>query len=139
MVLRVPGCGRRHSVIQGDSQLVRDRHPLLAELLPDFTDGGCVVVAQHHVRAYVHDLADSYAWQAGRAGYGFLSECLGRLTVHLSALRMKRCLWLLAPRYCCERAAVVLPQQYIYIVKAEFAAVGCGFDLCCDFLELGRG
>ncbi len=83
MVLRVAGRRRGHGMVQRDGHTLGDQHTRLAELLPDATDGGRVVVAEHDVGPRVDDLADFDDVEAGSAGQGFLGECLwsGRLLV----------------------------------------------------------
>ena len=76
MVLRVARRGRGHGMVQRDGQTLGDQHALLAELLPDATDGRRVVVAEHNVGPRVDHLADFDEVEAGGAGQGFLGECL---------------------------------------------------------------
>ena len=68
VVLRVLGRRRRHGVVERDRQPIGNQHPFLPKLLPDAADGGRVVVAQHHVRPRIHDLADLDLAQSLRHG-----------------------------------------------------------------------
>ena len=72
----VLGGGRRYGVVQRDRQPLGDEHPFLPKLLPDAANRRRVVVAQHHVRPGVHDLADLDLLKACGTGQRLLGKGL---------------------------------------------------------------